>query len=202
MAKFKILQEDQSYTFRSYFEMTYEVDQILAELGYGFTSDVLELPKTGKSLTPFNQLEQDIQDSLKLIILSSETARREVIIAPILLAVARFCRCQIRLEYPLHVSNWLKGNLDYLLKSPQNFLVVEAKKEDLSRGFTQLAAEMIALAQVEEQEIVYGAVTMGDGWRFGKLAQATRMITQDIMLYSVPAQLELLLQILVGLIEL
>jgi hypothetical protein len=201
MTKLKILQEGQSYTFRSYFEMPYEVDQILAELGYRFVSDLLDLPKTNRSLVQFAQLRQDIQDTLKLTLLSSETSRREVIIAPILLAVARFCQCQIRLEYPLQVNDWLKGNLDYLLQAQQGFLVVEAKHEDLSRGFTQLAVEMIALAQAEEQAIVYGAVTIGDGWRFGKLEQATHTVTQDILLYSVPSQLEQLLQILIGLIE-
>lgn len=201
MTRLKILQAGQSYTFRSYFEMPYEVDQILAELGYSFVSDLLDLPKTKHSLAQFVQLQQDIQDSLKLTLLSSETSRREVIIAPILLAVARFCQCQIRLEYPLQVNDWLKGNLDYLLQAQQGFLVVEAKHDDLSRGFTQLAVEMIALAEAEEQAIVYGAVTIGDGWRFGKLEQATRTITQDILLYSVPSQLQQLLQILIGLIE-
>lgn len=201
MSKLKILQEDQSYTFRSYFEMPYEVDQILAELGYGFANDFLDLPKTTQSLAGFDRLRQEIQESLKLTLLSSETARREVIVAPILLAVARFCHCQIRLEYALQVSNWLKGNLDYLLHSVQSFLVVEAKNEDLSRGFTQLATEMIALAQAEEQQTVYGAVTIGDGWRFGKLDRADRLITQDILLYTVPAQLDLLLEILIGILE-
>jgi hypothetical protein len=182
--------------------MSYEVDQILAELGYSFVSDTLELPKTNRQIATFYQLQQDIQDSLKLTLISSETARREVIVAPILLAVARLCHCQIRLEYPLQVSNWLKGNLDYRLLSNHNFLVVEAKNDDLSRGFTQLAVEMIALAQSEDQEVIYGAVTMGDGWRFGKLDQTNRIVTQDILLYSVPSQLEVLMQILVGLIEL
>jgi hypothetical protein len=202
MSKLKILQEGQSYTFRSYFEMPYEVDQILAELGYGFVTDTLALPRADRPIAAFAQLQQDIQDSLKLTLISSETARREVIIAPILLAVARLCHCQIRLEYPLQVSHWLKGNLDYLLRANQNFLVVEAKDDNLSRGFTQLAVEMIALAQAEEQQVVYGAVTIGDGWRFGQLDQTTHMITQDIVLYAVPTQLEILMQILVGLIEL
>ncbi|MGK7891080.1 MAG: hypothetical protein AB4042_17260 [Leptolyngbyaceae cyanobacterium] len=197
----KILQENESYTFRSFFEMPYEPDQILAELGYQFVSDRLALPQSQQSLTAFAQLQQDIEASLKLTRLSSETARREVMIAPILLAIARFCQCQIRLEYPLHVNSWLKGNLDYLLRSQQRLLVVEAKKEDLSRGFTQLAAEMIALAEAEDQEIVYGAVTIGDGWRFGQLDRTTHTITQDILLYSVPLQLDPLLQILVGIVE-
>lgn len=201
MPRLNILQEKQSYTFRSYFEMPHEVDQILREFGYRFTTDFLDMPKTKQSLASFDRLKQEIQASLKLTLLSSEAARREVIIAPILLAVARFCHCQIRLEYSLHVNQWLKGNLDYLLQSLRYFLVVEAKNEDLSRGFTQLATEMIALAQAEEQQIVYGAVTIGDGWRFGKLDQGVQLITQDILLYSVPTQLEQLLAILIGILE-
>ena len=201
MAKLKILQEDQSYTFRSYFEMTFPVDQILAELGYQFKSDSLILPKSDRSLSALNSLKQEIQTSLTLTLLSSESARREIIIAPILLAVSRFCNCPLRIEQPLQLSQWLKGNLDYLLWLKQSFLVVEAKHEDLSRGFTQLAAEMIALTQAEDLEILYGAVTIGDAWRFGKLDQLSKTITQDILLYTVPGQLEQLLQILVGILQ-
>ena len=39
-------------------------------------------------------------------------------------------------------------------------VVIEAKKDDLTRGFTQLAAELIALAQSQSLASVYGAVTM------------------------------------------
>ena len=48
---------------------------------------------------------------------------------------------------------------------------------------------------------MYGAVTIGDAWRFGHLNQMTRTVTQDITLYSVPNQLDMLMQILVGLME-
>jgi len=79
--------------------------------------------------------------------------------------------------------------------------VIEAKQDDLSRGFTQLAAEMIALAVAEDLDVLYGAVTIGEVWRFGKLEQASQTITQDILLYSVPSQLDQLLRILVGIID-
>lgn len=48
MAKPKILQEDQEYTFRSYFEMTYEPEEILAEFGYTLIWSKLALLKTQK----------------------------------------------------------------------------------------------------------------------------------------------------------
>lgn len=67
--------------------------------------------------------------------------------------------CQLRIEYPLAVSKWLKGSLDYLLSASQSLLIVEAKKDDITRGFTQMAVELIALSQVEEQPFQYGAVT-------------------------------------------
>jgi hypothetical protein len=38
-----------------------------------------------------------------------------------------------------------------------------------ARGFTQLAAELIAISEVEEGDVFYGAVTIGDVWRFGRL---------------------------------
>ena len=43
------------------------------------------------------------------------------------------------------VSDKLQGALDYYLKGTQNLLVIEAKNEDLERGFKQLGVELIAL---------------------------------------------------------
>lgn len=79
-------------------------------------------------------------------------------------------------------------------------LVVEAKNDDLSRGFTQLAVELIALAQVEAKEVLYGAVTIGNVWNFGRLDVKELNIRQDITLYRVPDDLEQLTYILVGIV--
>jgi len=201
MPKPPILQENQSYTFRSYFEMPYEPDEILAEFNYSLSKSRLSLPRTTRQLDRLQELQQRIEDSLSLVSLSSETARRETLVAPVLLEVARYCKCQVRMEYPLIVTNWLKGNLDYLLRLESSLLVVEAKNDDLTRGFTQLAVEMIALAQVEDQEVLYGAVTIGDAWRFGRLDSQQQQIIQDIALYRVPDDLEEVMQVLVGIVE-
>ncbi|NER25332.1 MAG: hypothetical protein F6J96_32480, partial [Symploca sp. SIO1C2] len=158
MAKIKILQEDQSYTFRSYFELPYEADDILAELNYSLTRAELSLPQTNHQLASLPELKQKIRTFLPFISLSNETARRETLVSPIMLEVVIYAQCQMRIEYPLNVNNWLKGNLDYLLRSTNNLLVIEAKKDDLTRGFTQLAVELIALSHIEEQNVFYGAV--------------------------------------------
>jgi hypothetical protein len=197
----KILQEGQSYTFRSYFEMPYEADEILAEFGYSLTRSRLSLPIASAIPERLPELKQRLEETLLLINLSNEAARREALVFPVLLEAARFCQCQIRIEYSLIVNNWLKGNLDYLLRRENTFLVIEAKNDDLSKGFTQLAVELIALAQAEEQTNLYGAVTIGDVWRFGRLDTQNHQIIQDITLYRVPDDLEQLMQILIGLIQ-
>ena len=201
MPKTKILQEGQSYTFRSYFQMPYEAEDILAEFDYTLHKSRLSLPLSQKQFDQLPALQQRLEDTLLLISLSNEAARREALVFPVLLEVARLCQCQIRIEYPLTVNHWLKGNLDYLLRGKTGLIVVEAKHDDLTRGFTQLAVELIALTQVEEQNILYGAVTMGDAWRFGKIERTEHRITQDITLYRVPDDLEQLTQILIGLFD-
>jgi hypothetical protein len=100
----------------------------------------------------------------------------------------------------LSVNNWLKGNLDYFLKHNPSLLVVEAKNDDLTRGFTQLAVELIAISQVEEGDVFYGCVTIVDAWRFGILEKTNQQIFQDISLYRIPNDLEDLMRILVGIL--
>ena len=201
MSKIKILQEGQSYTFRSYFELPYEADEILAELSYSLVKSRLSLPKTRKTLEGLSQIQNKLEDILPFVNLSNETARREILVSPILLEIVHCCHCQLRIEYPLKVNDWLKGSLDYLLRSTNDLLVIEAKNDDLTRGFTQLAVELIALAEVAENNILYGAVTMGDVWRFGKLNQTEKQITQDINLFKMPDDLKDLGEVLVGILE-
>lgn len=50
----------------------------------------------------------------------------------------------------LDVSDKLSGSLDYLLRSTQELIVIEAKKKDVDSGFNQLAAEMIALDKYDD----------------------------------------------------
>ena len=61
----------------------------------------------------------------------------------------------------------------YVVEAPV-FLLVEAKKADLSTGMGQVVSEMVAAqlfnkATVEEIESIYGCVTSGTIWRFLKL---------------------------------
>ncbi|MGB7441566.1 MAG: hypothetical protein WA919_10895 [Coleofasciculaceae cyanobacterium] len=202
MTNLKILQEGTSYTFRSYFELPNDTDEILAEFGYQFTRSRLQLPQTNRSMEGLQELKQQLEETIPYVTLSSETAKREVLIAPVLTRVAVTCRRLLRIEYPLKVNEQLQGNLDYFIESEQGLIVIEAKQDDLTRGFTQLAVEMIALSMVKESlTVLYGVVTMGDVWVFGKLEQNTRTITRDIKAYTLPDDLEELVKILVGILE-
>ncbi len=61
--------------------------------------------------------------------------------------------------------------------------------------------ELIALSQTEEQEVLYGAVTIGDAWRFGRLNAGERCVAQDIALYRVPDDLDSLMPVFVGIVN-
>lgn len=137
------------------------------------------------------------------ISLTSEAARRELLIAPILLDLVHYTHAQLRIEYPLSVTAQLKGSLDYYLHSDHQLLVVEAKNADLSRGFTQLAVELIALDgwSDSDETTFHGTVSTGDIWQFGILHRQQKQITQDLNLYRVPADLEELLRILIAILN-
>jgi len=202
MSGMKILQADGNYSFRSYFELPNDTDEILAEFDYAFRQERLQLPRTVRQMQGLPELQQQIEESLPFVRLTSEAAKREILIAPILIRTAVICQQILRIEYPLKVSNLLQGNLDYLLRSHHSLVVVEAKRDDLTRGFTQLAVEMIALSLVEDApEVLYGAVTIGNLWIFGILNTSSRTVTQDIGSYKVPDDLAELMHILVGILE-
>lgn len=201
MAKRKILEEGRDYTFRSYFELPYDPDEILAEFDYTLIREEFSLPQISQQIKGITELKTKTKRILRLTSLNNEATRRETLVSPLLLELMLYCDCKLRIEYPLKVSNILKGNLDYFLQLKNNFLVIEAKNDDLTRGFTQLAVELIALSQVEEQDIYYGAVTIGDVWRFGKLDRIQQVVTQDINLFKVPDDLDDLAKVIVGILQ-
>jgi hypothetical protein len=197
----KVLQEGVSYTFRSYFELPQDTDEVLAEFGYGYSKARLQLPVASQPMPGLETLQAQIEETLPYVQLSSESAKREVLIAPVLMRVATLSHQVLRFEYPLKVNAWLQGNLDYLIRSRNHLVVVEAKRDDLARGFTQLAVEMIALAMDDTApDQIYGVVTMGNLWIFGLLDRPGKLITQDISGYRVPDDVESLVRTLVGIL--
>ena len=81
--------------------------------------------------------------------------------------------------------------------------VIEAKKDDIDRGFNQLAAELIALDKYEETgtSVLYGAITIGELWIFSTLDRRRSHICKDLRGYTVPAEVEMIFRILTGIVE-
>jgi len=106
----------------------------------------------------------------------------------------------LKIEYPVQVSNWLKGSFDYFIPTEQNLLVIEAENADLARGFTQLAVELIALDQWTDSTVpmLYGTVTTGDTWKFGIFQRQEKIVHKDINTYAIPSDLDLVLSTLFG----
>ncbi|MDM8560992.1 hypothetical protein [Candidatus Parabeggiatoa sp. HSG14] len=103
----------------------------------------------------------------------------------------------------MEVDDKLGGYIDYLLRANQELIVIEAKKKDIDNGFNQLAAELIALDKYEDNDniqILYGAVTLGDIWKFGTLDRRKKHIVKNIHSYMIPEDTEAVFSTLLGII--
>jgi len=201
-----LLDPNGSYTFRNYFEMRFAPTDILADFGCTLKRSALTLPR---SPWDTSALGQRIAAYLPYISLTSESARRESLVAPILLELAQTVKTPLQIEYPLEVNQYLKGELDYYLNNEYNLIVIEAKNADLTRGATQLAVELIALNlwAAKRRGIaslstpLIGAVTTGDIWQFSQYDPVQQQVIQDLSLYRIPEDLEALAQTLKGTLE-
>ncbi|MCP2728077.1 hypothetical protein [Limnofasciculus baicalensis] len=198
MSKARILDPSESYTFSKYAELAYDSADILAEFGVTLKSSSLQLPQ--KLPIDPQPLRIELEENLILVDPVSEIARREALIFPILKTICKFSQVPLKIEYPVRVSNWLKGTFDYFIPTQQNLLVIEAKNADLARGFTQLAVELIALDQWTDSTVprLYGTVTTGDIWKFGMFERQEKIVHKDINTYGVPRDLDLVLSTLFG----
>jgi hypothetical protein len=203
MNRSRILQPGQSYTFSKYFDLPFSPEDILAELGCIYERHHLDLAKIEFISHHIEDLQRIIERNFRRVKLLSEDARKQAIIAPILLEVCEITQTQLNIEYPISVSDQLKGSLDYYINKSKSLVVIEAKQADLSRGFTQLAVELIALDQWinSDTPVLYGTVTNGEDWRFATYNRGQKQITEDIKLYRVPEELTELVNILVNVLN-
>jgi hypothetical protein len=134
-----------------------------------------------------NWLKETLEFSIKIALSSSsEKARSEFIIAPILLELEKrnFDEFSIFSGEKLDVDEekGLKGECDFILSKgaisltlqAPIFLLVEAKKNDIKEGLGQCIAQMIGASLFNNKEgnsinFIYGCVTTGEDWQFLKL---------------------------------
>ncbi len=135
---------------------------------------------------------QDVQTAALQL---SETRRAEL---------AQRLLHSLEARHEADVEERLRGTLDYFIRAAgHSMLIVEAKNGDLTRGFAQLAVELVALdrwADDSPDPHLYGAVSVGDVWKFGFLHRAERRLTEDLNTYSVPAHVEDVVETLVAIL--
>ena len=135
--------------------------------------------------------------------ISTEKARNELIVTPILLEVRAFF--QDRISYfsgrslTVDSSVGLNGECDFLLSADANqtivqapiVVIVEAKNADLTGGLGQCTAQMVGASRFNERRgqlhMIYGAVTTGTNWKLLTLEQQQLQISLEE--YLVPPQL-------------
>ena len=128
-------------------------------------------------------LEEFAFNQAYLPIYSSEGARSEAVIFPILREVYKphSIGYELWIQRPLTYDQQLSGTPDYLVstRSPLGktvfalpvLIVVEAKRNDFDQGWGQCLAELVAAQKLNDEpgRVVYGIVTDGKRWEIGKL---------------------------------
>ncbi len=159
-------------------------------------------------ITPTPLLQEILKETIPwAIAVSSEKARSEGIINPVLLEVRRQLKGQISVfsgeEFNVEPEAELTGYCDFLIsRSPEQLfikapvvIIVEAKKEDLKPALGQCLAEMVAAQRFNKQKqqpipVIYGTVSSGTVWRFLKLKDQT--VTIDLTDYPLPPVAQIL----------
>jgi len=120
------------------------------------------------------------------LLINTEKARSEWLIAPILGEVWQRCGGQISLysgiDFNVDPEDGLSGRCDFLFsRGPQlpyvtapAVCIVEGKNESIAGGLAQCAAEMVAAQRFNQREgngidTIHGVVTTGDNWKFLRL---------------------------------
>lgn len=147
--------------------------------------------------------------------ISTEKAKSEMIIAPVLIEVRRLLNNQISLfsgiDFNVNIEQGLNGFCDFLigLSSQQLYVtspviaLVEAKNDNLKQGFPQCIAEMIAAAELNQSEgnnieNIYGCVTNGNQWVFLQLTDNLVVVDLDEYYINQP---EKIISVFVSLIK-
>ena len=144
-----------------------------------------------------NILKQNLELKVPLALaINTEKARSEFIVAEVLVELKRILNGKISLFSGINLDvdkeKGLNGYCDFIVSqsSEQFFLkapiitIVEAKNENIPSGIGQCIAEMIAARLFNEQaaqpiERLYGAVTIGNIWKFLKYEQGAVYIDQQ-----------------------
>ncbi len=193
----------------------FTLDMLIQQFGLHVVSET-DVFARAMPVVPSALLRETLADSVPLALdISTEKARSEFIIAPVLAEARRHFRGSISLfsgvDFTVDADVGLGGVCDYLFSlSPLQLVVqapvvavVEAKNDNIKSGLGQCVAEMLAAQRFNarrgtELPCIYGAVTTGSAWKFLRLRGAD--VTVDETEYYIH-QPEMILGILVFMVQ-
>ncbi|NEP86060.1 MAG: hypothetical protein F6K18_04075 [Okeania sp. SIO2C2] len=138
-----------------------------------------------QELLPSESFIQDFEFNKENIdLFASEASRSEIIISPLLREVYKkyYQKYSFWIRKSISYDEILSGTPDYIFSRRSELgktvlekpivIVVEAKKNDFDHGWGQCLAELFASQKINDNFLraVYGIVTDGNLWQFGKLA--------------------------------
>ena len=188
----------------------FTVDMLIQQFGLRIETQA-NLFAGAAPVLPSARLQETLAETVPLALeVSTEKARSELIISPVLVEARRQFLGQISLfsgvDFTVDAEAGLAGVCDFLLSlSPLQLVVqapviavVEAKNDNIKSGLGQCAAEMLAAQRFNarrgtETPTLYGVVTTGSAWRFLRLSGVEVVI--DATEYHIE-QLETILGIL------
>ncbi|MCU0565524.1 MAG: hypothetical protein MUF49_02885 [Oculatellaceae cyanobacterium Prado106] len=182
----------------------FTLEQVLDQFQITSSTSTFPLP----SIAPTPELAATLKRYLPLATsISTEKARNELIVAPILLEVRTLFQDQISYfsgrTLTVDPGVGLNGECDFLLSADTNqtvvqspiVVIVEAKNADLAGGLGQCAAQMVGAHRFNDRRghpyPIYGAVTTGTNWKLLTLTYPHLNISLEE--YLVPPQLSLVL---------
>ena len=154
---------------------------------FGLTEKTIVLFNELGDIEASNWLKETLEISLQLALSSSsEKARSEFIVAPILLEIEKRNKDKFTIfsgeRLDVDEDKGLKGECDFILsKGPISttisapiFSLIEARKNDIKEGLGQCIAQMLGAKifnqnEKNEIDIIYGCVTTGEDWQFMRL---------------------------------
>jgi hypothetical protein len=159
------------------------ISQVQQEFTIAYREELFLVPHETPVPEPF--LAEFLFNKEHFDVYSSEAARSELLIFPLLREVYKphAHQCSLWIQKPLTYDDKLTGTTDYLVsaRSPLGktvvatplLIAVEAKKNDFEQGWAQCAAELVAAQRLngDANVPVYGIVTDGRFWEFGKLVE-------------------------------
>lgn len=171
------------------------ISQVQKEFGIKFQEEAFivaeKLEPSPGFLAEFEFTRENID------VFTSEASRTELIITPILREVYKRFHEQYSfwIQKALTYNDKLNGTPDYMIATRSALgktvldlplvVIVEAKKNDFEQGWGQCLAELFAAQKINNDAVrpVYGIVTDGELWKFGKLAGDT--FTSNLAGYTV-----------------